>query len=279
MEDQELKFVCKWCSKRYPCGKSLGGHIRAHMIQNDLAESHEKAEFNFKKVPSLDGDQKIEVGGHSGYGLRVNPKKTFKAVETTITSHHPLPHEKVCKQCGRGFQSMKALCGHMACQSDKDKGLKDDHSWTSENEKLETEIASDAESEDRRLMRSTTLEKRYSRIVLKSSFVSLATGSSSVSEIDDQEQEEVAMCLMMLSKDPSNWGGMNSVAESSDNNSVVLETKPSSMDMRIGRQQVHTCVYNVCETPETKKVANKKLESSQFEAEVVEQEALILATI
>nr|KYP76419.1 hypothetical protein KK1_020661 [Cajanus cajan] len=27
------KFVCKYCSKRFPCGKSLGGHIRTHMTE------------------------------------------------------------------------------------------------------------------------------------------------------------------------------------------------------------------------------------------------------
>ncbi|KAJ0497930.1 putative transcription factor C2H2 family [Helianthus annuus] len=38
------------------------------------------------------------------------------------------------------------------------------------------------------------------------------------------------MCLMMLSKDSANWAGVNSVVESSNNNSAVLETKSSSVE-------------------------------------------------
>ncbi|KAJ0747746.1 hypothetical protein HanOQP8_Chr05g0193101 [Helianthus annuus] len=38
------------------------------------------------------------------------------------------------------------------------------------------------------------------------------------------------MCLMMLSKDSANCAGVNSVVESSDNNSAVLETKSSSVE-------------------------------------------------
>lgn len=49
------------------------------------------------------------------------------------------------------------------------------------------------------------------------------TTSSSVSELDQLEQEEVAMSLMMLSRDVSNWGRLNSVAaESSDNSSELI---------------------------------------------------------
>ncbi|OMO84115.1 Zinc finger, C2H2-like protein [Corchorus olitorius] len=56
-----------------------------------------------------------------------------------------------------------------------------------------------------------------------------ASSNSILSEINiEQEQEEVALSLMMLSRDVGNyWGAtaFNSVAESSDNNSVFLEPK------------------------------------------------------
>ncbi|XP_027096335.1 uncharacterized protein [Coffea arabica] len=279
MEDQESRFVCKWCNKKYPCGKSLGGHMRSHIMAIS-AESEIKDEPNMKKLLSLNGGEKsfdrepkvVELGGGghagSGYGLRENPKKTFKAVDANF----PLPQEKVCKQCGKGFQSLKALCGHMACHSDKDRGgLKDDHSWTSENQKLVMDSHSDTEAEERQL-RSRSKNKRYKRIIIKSSSFSLANGSSSVSEIDEQEQEEVAMCLMMLSRDSGNWGGVNSVVESSDNNSVVLETKSSSIDMRIGRMEGLKFVHSPeDDTPQTKPRSLKK--SSGLDAELVfEQE-------
>ncbi|KAL3501490.1 hypothetical protein ACH5RR_035939 [Cinchona calisaya] len=272
MEDQELRFVCKWCNKKFPCGKSLGGHMRSHIMATS-AESEEKVEPNMKKLLSLNDERDlkrvVEIGGgHSGYGLRENPKKTFKAVDTNF----PLPQEKVCKQCGKGFQSLKALCGHMACHSEKDRGgLKDDYSWTSENQKLVMDSHSDTEAEEERL-RNRSKNKRYKRIIIKSSSFSLANGSSSVSEIDEQEQEEIAMSLMLLSRDSGNWGGVNSVVESSDNNSVVLETKSSSIDMRIGRKDGLKFVYGPDETPQTKKIERRKLKSSGLDAEVIEQE-------
>lgn len=274
--DRESRFVCKLCDKKYPCGKSLGGHMRSHVIANS-AESEERFEPpTLKKFSSLNAvrslKREIELGGPSGYGLRENPKKTWRAVDSSF----PLPQEKICKQCGKGFQSLKALCGHMACHSEKDRVLKDDHSWTSENEiqKLVMDSHSDTEGEDpRRLTRSKS--KIYKKVVVKSPSFSYANnnGSSSVSEIDEQEQqEEVAMCLMMLSRDSGNWGGVNSVVESSDNNSVVLETKSSSIDMRIGRKESLNRFENGDETLKIKKLGGKKLKSSVFDAESVQFE-------
>uniref|UniRef100_A0A5B6YU58 Putative zinc finger protein 91-like n=1 Tax=Davidia involucrata TaxID=16924 RepID=A0A5B6YU58_DAVIN len=253
--DQELKYVCKLCNKRYPCGKSLGGHMRSHLIPNS-AQSKKKVEHKMKKVSSMNG-------GSSGYGLRENPKKTWRVVDSNhSTSTSPLQQEKVCKQCGKAFQSLKALCGHMACHSEKEKGLKDDHSWTSENQKPVMDSQSESDSEVPNLPKRPP-SKRY-----KSSF-SLANGSSSVSGIE-QEQEEVAMCLMMLSRDSGNWG-----AESSDTDSVVLETKSSSIDMRISRNEAFNCTNCICnggENVEIKKLGGRKLESGALDAELVQVE-------
>ncbi|CAA2998234.1 uncharacterized protein LOC111373804 [Olea europaea var. sylvestris] len=276
-EEQELRFVCKLCNKRFPCGKSLGGHTRSHVIANS-AESEEKFESNMKRISSLGGAGKIIINeskvvefanGQSIYGLRENPKKTWRAVDSTF----PLPQEKVCKQCGKGFQSLKALCGHMACHSERERGLKDDHSWTSENQKLVMDSHSDTESEDRILRTRLSKSKRFKKIIVKSSSFSLANnGSSSVSEIDEQEQEEVAMCLMMLSRDSGTKGGVNSVVESSDNNSVVLETKSSSIDMIIGRKEGLNYVNNNDETLQMKKIGDRMFKGRALNAEIAQME-------
>ncbi|GAA0148430.1 C2H2 zinc finger transcription factor [Lithospermum erythrorhizon] len=193
----------------------------------------------FKKEAKND-----EFGGQcsqGNYGLRENPKKTWRAVDQNF----PLPQEKVCKQCGKVFQSMKALCGHMACHSEKERGggnRDDNNSWTSENQKLVCDSNSDdeTETEERRKLRKSRC-KRYKRIVIKNGSFSLANNyaSSSVSGIDEIEKEEVAVCLMMLSRDAiSKGGGITSVVESSDNNSVVVETKSlSSTEMRIVKRE------------------------------------------
>ncbi|KAL8104559.1 uncharacterized protein LOC141678123 [Apium graveolens] len=183
---------------------------------------------NMKKFQSL-GDESNEVSGASGYGLRENPKRTWRAVDSSVA----LPQERVCKQCGKGFQSLKALCGHMACHSEKEKVLRDTKYWTNENSKL-VDTHSDTDEDLMRQTRSKT--KRYKKSVGKASeFGNCINGGSSVCELEEQDMEAVAMCLMMLSRDSWNWGGVNSVVESSDNNSVVLETKSSSIDTKAGR--------------------------------------------
>nr|BAA19926.1 PEThy; ZPT4-2 [Petunia x hybrida] len=272
-EGQDLKYFCKLCNKRYPCGKSFGGHMRSHVLANS-AKLEEKVEFKQKKVPSWtnggkihkrDHKSKFEHGEHSGYGLRDNPKKTWRISD----SRSPLPRDNVCQQCGKVFQSLKALCGHMACHSGKDRGMKDDNSWTSETKNLVMDSNSDTEAEEPRL-RSKSNSKRYNRLIAKSSsfcFVNNKSVSSSVSEIDDQEQEEVAKCLMMLSMDTWICNGVNSIVESSDNNSVVLETKSSSVDMKIERKDSPKCVNNLDETPRSKKKADRNLKLDLLNAE------------
>ncbi|CAA0810582.1 C2H2-like zinc finger protein [Striga hermonthica] len=242
----ESRFVCKLCNKKFPCGKSLGGHMRSHVVANS-AESDELFDKKIQSFADFDHqssskDSRIAEfvnGQQSSYVLRENPKKTWRAADTTRV---PLPQDKICKQCGKGFQSMKALCGHMACHSERDKNSKDDSSWTSENQKAVLDSCSDTEEGEERRIRtrsSSKSSKRYKKFVEKSSqFFALANnnynnvnGSSSMSEIDGQDHEEVAMCLMLLSRDLGNNNNY-SVVESSDNNSVVLETKSSSIEMR-----------------------------------------------
>ncbi|XP_060186544.1 uncharacterized protein LOC132615965 [Lycium barbarum] len=282
-EDQDLKYFCKLCNKRFPCGKSFGGHMRSHVLANP-AKLNQKVEFKQKKLQSWSTDNggknnsqrdhkssQFELGEHSGYGLRDNPKKTWRASDSR--SSPMLPQENVCQQCGKVFQSLKALCGHMACHSGKDRGSKDDHSWTSENKNLVIDSNSDTEAEEPRLRSRSKITKRYNKLVAaKSSSICLVNNnrsvSSSVSEIDEQDQEEVAKCLMMLSMDSGIWHGVNSVVESSDNNSVILETKSSSVEMKIARKDSLKCADNVDEAHRRcKKKADRNLKLSVLNAE------------
>ncbi|KAL8224449.1 hypothetical protein R6Q57_019924 [Mikania cordata] len=239
-DHDERRFVCKLCDKRFPSGKSLGGHMRSHVIAAaNSAESDYKFEL-MKKHSTL-----IINGNHNGnqssnfYGLRDNPIKSCRA---SSSSTLPFTNDKICKLCGKGFQSLKALCGHMAFHSEKDRSLKDhDYSWTSEN--LDHEDTEEIEQQDPVCV-TRSKSKMCKKVVIKPSSTNTCSNnsnskyeSSSVSEINEFEQEEVAMCLMMLSKDSTNWAGVHSVLESSDNNSVVFKTKLSSTDMKNSRQE------------------------------------------
>lgn len=233
-EGQELKHVCKFCSKSFPNGRSLGGHMRSHIVTTNVVSS-EKTEKSSatatttrKKLSiSLNTTEKSEAGAGAGYGLRENPKKTWRLTDYSSNEDHTLVLDKLCKECGKGFQSWKALFGHMKCHSEKERvvsvsnnnnnntsSLEDQDSWTNiMDSQSDTETTTTVPNRRRRSKRRRTT----------SSVVSFAP-SSSVSE-SELEQEEVAMSLMMLSRDVGPWYGLNSIsinAESSNNNNSIL---------------------------------------------------------
>ncbi|CAF2045581.1 hypothetical protein BRARA_I03127 [Brassica rapa] len=216
---KERKFVCKFCSKRFACGKSLGGHIRTHMNKENSADSDED-EHNKLRID--------ENGGQASYGLRENPKKNKKFVvqrDMMALKHQHQQQLLYCRECGKGFTSSKALCGHMACHS--------------EREKIVMDSQSDTEASSSPIRRRSKRAVNHHHNHKDDAFVdgggimdrSDSSASSDADEIEP-EQEETALSLMMLSRDSSFKKAhnlvVNSLAESSDNNSVILETKSSS---------------------------------------------------
>ncbi|XP_054808504.1 uncharacterized protein LOC129310630 [Prosopis cineraria] len=254
---EEKKFVCKYCNKKYPSGKSLGGHIKTHMTTEHSSSQSKKGRTNADDsvVKFDDGrKRKRDFGSEEAasenpiFGLRENPKKTTRFVHSNNAASQ---QERFCKECGKGFLSLKALCGHMACHSEKDKGTTNKFQNNSGpgfgmKQKLVVDSQSDTETSApnhprrSRRMRFKTVNTDKND---QPSFVSLANGSSSVSEVE-QEQEEVARCLMLLSKDSSHRGRFVFPAESSENNSVVVEAKSPSVDTIPLNNGKKSCVYN-----------------------------------
>ncbi|KAK7362431.1 hypothetical protein VNO77_04543 [Canavalia gladiata] len=243
---EERKFVCKYCSKRFPCGKSLGGHIRTHMIEE--RSNVDSGMLNFDGVREKKKDLWCEVVvGNSIHGLRENPKKTMRFVHSNDATLEQ--EKKLCKECGKGFPSLKALYGHMACHSEKEKRT---NKFEESEKKLKLVMDSQFDTETC----AQTVPRRSNRMRFKtfnlpkhpfsSSVPPLANGSSPMSEVE-QEQEEVAQCLMLLSKDSSFKGCFASVSGSSDNNSVILEEKPSSLDVSNGKYNFVPNDYDLVE--------------------------------
>lgn len=223
-KDHEANYMCKLCSKSFPCGRSLGGHMRSHVIYPTDREKLQK----MKRVPAGDNGGtntlvESDAAAYGAYGLRQNPKKTYQfkdSIEDTL-----LHVDKICKECGKDFQSWKALFGHMKCHSDKITRTRVDEqdSGTSADQ-------SENGKANPRKKRSLRRTKRYIKMEISgttatsSSLSYNANTSSSVSEIE-QEQEEVALCLIMLSKDVSNWSGPKSIDESSVNNAKFIDAQ------------------------------------------------------
>lgn len=242
--------------------------MRSHLTINS-PEKEEK--LGRIKVSSFDNgrnqstaDVGLEAGAQTAYGLRENPKKTKRLAD----SGEETSDDKLCKECGKKFQSWKALFGHMKCHSEKEKGsnsLEDQDSWTGANQKLALDGLSDNETATPSRRRRSERRTRYMATATSSS-LSFANASSSVSEIE-QEQEEVAMCLMMLSRDVGHWVGLNSAPESSDNNSVCLETQESMQTNRISKIECKTSACNGSETVRVKKLSDGKLGPSDLSSE------------
>ncbi|GAB2289698.1 hypothetical protein Dimus_024006 [Dionaea muscipula] len=265
---QVLKHACKFCNKSFPCGRSLGGHMRSHLI---IASSDKKllvmAPINKNKINN-NGNNNIDSAGLS-YELRENPKKTWRVEESSDDQ------EEEDEEGDKVLPSSKALFGHMKSHSNTNtntdtdtdtnnnniynySSLVDDSSTSASNQKLE-ELVFDSQSDNEdstavavavappranRLRRSSRRRSpRYmGSATTTSCSLSLAdhnASSSFVSKIE-HDQEEVALCLIMLSRGGgvgSQWWSSSTpppnsstVVESSENNSnLFLEMKKRSL--------------------------------------------------
>uniref|UniRef100_A0A7N0T5Y5 C2H2-type domain-containing protein n=2 Tax=Kalanchoe fedtschenkoi TaxID=63787 RepID=A0A7N0T5Y5_KALFE len=225
----------KPCNRSYPCGRSLTGRMRSHVV-DALPEAEEAAHSTAKLASFCDysddkDEEEVEEDGqvyedckdsmveeaeeNTDIELRQHldskKKKNKRAEDSSNTKMF------VCVKCGKGFQSQKAVCGHMACHSEKDKSLnnpaahpsKNRPSWF--NQRAAMESHSDNETDSAAAGPGTSSRRRSKRVKYKSNEVEPDfsvpnyNGVSSVSVVEN-EQEEVAKCLMMLSRDSCKWG-------------------------------------------------------------------------
>ncbi|PSS33661.1 Zinc finger protein [Actinidia chinensis var. chinensis] len=217
-EDQEQKFVCKICSKSFSNGKSMGGHMRGH-LGSISAKKHDEEEHN---------ETGFEDGDDSGYVLRENPKKTWRVSDS---KHGSERNQNCCKQCGKVFPSLRALSGHMRCHSIKEREnvCKECGKGFGSMRALFGHMRHHSKRPRVQLDRENLgpIQRKRSK---KASYkaggnFSLSNSNASCSYVSDNdvELEEAAKCLIMLSRDERNVFESNSMLESSENDSVIVD--------------------------------------------------------
>lgn len=168
--------------------------MRSHLI-NMNSVSHDNNSSSCNKIAKKKkkvSSSVVSNGGGGGYTLRENRKKTAKFT-SSIDDHHQdnNSRKKICKECGKEFQSWKALFGHMKCHSDK--VLNNNCSSRIGDDSRNSSDSGDEDSAPiRRKQRSRTI-KRYN------SSLSVACDDDQILDQEEQD-EEVAMSLILLSR-------------------------------------------------------------------------------
>ncbi|KAJ8485414.1 hypothetical protein OPV22_017899 [Ensete ventricosum] len=200
-DQQEVKpHICKVCGRSFPCGRSLGGHMRSHMsLISPLQEVGEKPQ-----------SRKGLIAAGTGYGLRENPKRTWR-----ISERGGETLDNACSKCGKGH-----------CDGSHGRAAQEEVEMDDVEQQDQGVEERDGFSESQSYGEVTVLRKR--RRSRRVTSIPCWSSSSSPHEFD-KEQEDVALSLVMLSKGVGSWCSVSSAEESLDRN-LVVDTACQGMD-------------------------------------------------
>ncbi|KAL0914090.1 hypothetical protein M5K25_017595 [Dendrobium thyrsiflorum] len=80
------KHVCKLCDRSFSNGRALGGHMRSHVVAVAAAAAASAKSLLSDYSSSSTSSREAEEAKGLGYGLRENPKKSFRMVDPEFSS-------------------------------------------------------------------------------------------------------------------------------------------------------------------------------------------------
>lgn len=222
----------------------------------------------------------------ASYSLRENPKKSSKFSPPLDSQNAPASvslQENHCKICGKGFDSSKALFGHMRHHSGRRKEPK-------QNSNLKTLSCqspvvggqSDGGETLGPLRRKRSRRTRCNPYCCASDLGEFSSSSANVDGNIEPDVEELAVCLLMLSKGVGNFGdGFSSESIGGSHFSVFEAKSPLNrraathfdLDSRNGDENVKLGLFPEIERYYTEvELRMPKLEDIESEMAFVEEE-------
>ncbi|KAK7307785.1 hypothetical protein VNO77_41149 [Canavalia gladiata] len=193
------RHKCKLCSRTFPNGRALGGHMKAHLATLPLPpkplsySSSTEDEDEHDATPQTESDEKALI-----YGLRENPKKSFRFAD---------PQFSFPVDTGSVVQDRE----------------------------------SETESKNPTRRRSKRNRKPVNSELKRPKLSFMESPEQPVSSVSDTSPEEdVAMCLMMLSRD--RWSrNVDDVVEEEQVERSVEESKEIRLKRVRGKHHCHNC--------------------------------------
>ncbi|CAK8562727.1 unnamed protein product [Lathyrus sativus] len=221
------RHKCKLCSRTFSNGRALGGHMKAHLA---IAKSQKQQTvlFSSSSSESEQEEEHEEERTLVSYGLRENPKKSLKTADPGF-SFKPDQTESVIVQDRESETESK----NNPIRQQRSKRIRKHSSNISNNNNNEN-------FELKKPKMSFTLRTTLSAFN-DTEPVEPVEPVSSVS--DTSPEEDVAMCLMMLSRDKwSRKNNVNNVVEEQEEEGSVEKIPKANLLKRVrGKHLCENC--------------------------------------